>query len=60
MSSISGLGYVVGSKVAELAGGDWRWGVRVTPFLNILALVLLLLLMIDPPRGTCAADMLIF
>ena len=46
----SGLGYIVGSKVADLAG-DWRWGLRVTPILNLLALVLLSLFMLDPPRG---------
>jgi len=46
----SGLGYVVGSQVAEVAG-CWRWGVRVTPVLNLLALVLLVVFMVDPPRG---------
>ena len=49
-SFVSGLGYVVGSKVAELAG-EWQWGVRVTPFLNLLALILLVFFMVDPPRG---------
>jgi len=46
----SGLGYVVGSQVAQ-AADCWRWGVRVTPILNILALVLLVVFMMDPPRG---------
>ena len=46
----SGLGYVVGSQVAAFAG-DWAWGLRVTPFLNIVALVLLIFFLIDPPRG---------
>ena len=47
---LSGLGYVVGSQVAS-ATGDWAWGLRVTPFLNIVALVLLIFFLIDPPRG---------
>lgn len=46
----SGLGYIVGSKIAELTG-NWRWGVRFTPFLNIVFLILMFLLMVDPPRG---------
>merc|ERR1719422_1698244 len=33
----SGLGYVVGSETTNLAGGDWRWGLRVTPILGLLA-----------------------
>ena len=41
---------MVGSQVAEVAG-CWRWGVRVTPVLNLLALVLLVVFMVDPPRG---------
>ena len=46
----SGLGYMVGSQVSALAG-DWRWGLRVTPILNLLAVVLLFLFLLDPPRG---------
>ncbi|XP_017960211.1 protein spinster isoform X2 [Drosophila navojoa] len=45
----SGLGYIVGSKTAELAQ-DWRWALRVTPALGITAVVLLSLLK-DPKRG---------
>ena len=46
----SGLGYIVGSGVAQ-AAGDWRWGVRTTPFLAYIALVVLVLFLTDPPRG---------
>ena len=46
----SGLGYITGSQVASLAN-DWRWGLRVTPMLNLVAVVLLLAFLLDPPRG---------
>ena len=46
----SGLGYIVGSGVAQ-AAGDWRWGVRTTPFLAYIALAVLVLFLTDPPRG---------
>ena len=48
--SLSGLGYVVGSQVFY-ATDDWSWGLRITPFLNILALIALVFLLMDPPRG---------
>jgi len=46
----SGLGYVVGSETAQLAG-DWRYGLRVTPVLGLVAVILILFYMMDPPRG---------
>ncbi|XP_058679056.1 protein spinster homolog 1 [Ammospiza caudacuta] len=46
----SGLGYIAGSKVKDLAA-DWRWALRVTPVLGLVALLLLLALVSDPPRG---------
>ena len=46
----SGLGYIIGGEVAELAG-DWRWAMRVTPGLNLVAVILVLLFLYDPPRG---------
>uniref|UniRef100_A0A4X1UMB9 SPNS lysolipid transporter 3, sphingosine-1-phosphate (putative) n=1 Tax=Sus scrofa TaxID=9823 RepID=A0A4X1UMB9_PIG len=46
----SGLGYVLGSAVAELSG-NWRWALRITPCLEAVALILLLVLVPDPPRG---------
>ncbi|XP_059818276.1 protein spinster homolog 1-like isoform X2 [Hypanus sabinus] len=46
----SGLGYIVGSKVND-AAGDWHWALRVTPGLGLLAVVLLLLVIPELPRG---------
>ncbi|KAJ0176664.1 hypothetical protein K1T71_007843 [Dendrolimus kikuchii] len=46
----SGLGYIVGS-VAGAAAGNWRWGLRVTPFLGAVAVVLIAWVMQDPERG---------
>ncbi|XP_008115719.1 protein spinster homolog 1 [Anolis carolinensis] len=46
----SGLGYIVGSKVKDLAG-DWHWALRVTPGLGLVALVLLVFVVREPPRG---------
>ncbi|KAH8283491.1 hypothetical protein KR018_004140 [Drosophila ironensis] len=45
----SGLGYIVGSKTAHMAN-NWRWALRVTPVLGLVA-VLLIMLIKDPPRG---------
>lgn len=41
--------YIVGSKTAHLAN-NWRWALRVTPILGVIAVVLILLIK-DPPRG---------
>jgi len=46
----TGLGYIVGSEVAG-AFGDWRWGLRVTPIMGALAVLAIIFLMTDPPRG---------
>lgn len=46
----SGLGYIVGSETAE-AFGSWQWGLRATPIAGIAAVIAILVLMIDPPRG---------
>lgn len=46
----SGMGYIVGSG-AGAAAGDWRWGLRVTPFLGAVAVVLIIWVMRDPQRG---------
>ncbi|MPC23069.1 Protein spinster [Portunus trituberculatus] len=54
----SGLGYIIGAEVTELARvGEtdweaWRWGLRVTPVMGLLALALILFLVHDPPRGS--------
>ena len=46
----SGLGYIVGSKVAE-ALNDWRWALRVTPGLGVLCVIMIIFLVKEPPRG---------
>ena len=46
----SGLGYIVGAETAK-AAGNWHWALRVTPVAGVLAVILILLVMIDPPRG---------
>lgn len=54
----SGMGYIVGAEVMEIAkvSADdlvaWRWGLRVTPVMGLLALVLILFFIHDPPRGS--------
>lgn len=47
----SGLGYIVGAQTASLTG-DWRYALRVTPVLGVVAIVLLYLTK-DPVRGEC-------
>ena len=46
----TGLGYIVGSEVADKAP-DWRWGLRVTPIMGALAVLMIIFLMVDPKRG---------
>ncbi|XP_076673784.1 lysolipid transporter protein spinster isoform X2 [Andrena cerasifolii] len=46
----SGLGYITGAKTA-IAAGDWRWGLRVTPMLGVVAIIFLLTFIRDPIRG---------
>ncbi|XP_058561365.1 protein spinster homolog 3 isoform X8 [Neofelis nebulosa] len=46
----SGLGYMLGSAVLQLTG-NWHWALRVMPCLEAVALVLLIVLVPDPPRG---------
>nr|XP_035155405.1 protein spinster homolog 3-like [Callithrix jacchus] len=50
----SGLGYMLASAVTALTG-SWRWALRIMPCLEAVALILLMLLVPDPPRG--AAEM---
>ncbi|XP_045536759.1 protein spinster isoform X2 [Papilio machaon] len=46
----SGFGYIVGSVAGAIAG-DWRWGLRVTPVLGAVAVILVAFVMQDPERG---------
>jgi hypothetical protein len=53
----SGLGYMVGAEVTNIAkalnAGEeaWRWGLRVTPVMGLVAVLLILLVLQEPPRG---------
>lgn len=44
------MGYIVGS-LAGAAADNWRWGLRVTPFLGAVAVALITWVMHDPERG---------
>ena len=44
------MGYIVSAKMAELAG-SWQWGLRATPVAGIVAVLLIIFLLQDPPRG---------
>ncbi|XP_063791423.1 protein spinster homolog 1 [Pseudophryne corroboree] len=46
-----GLGYILGSKVTSAASGDWHWALRVTPALGLIAVLLLVIFVKEPPRG---------
>ncbi|KAF4527802.1 hypothetical protein B566_EDAN016214 [Ephemera danica] len=46
----SGMGYIVGSETASMAG-TWHWGLRVTPVLGAIAVLLIMFVMQDPERG---------
>merc|ERR1719369_1538216 len=46
----SGLGYIVGQQMAQIFGG-WQWALRGTPLLGILAVILIIMCLHDPPRG---------
>lgn len=46
----SGLGYITGSSLASALGG-WQWGIRLTPLLGAIAVLLAALVMIEPQRG---------
>ncbi|KAK4874836.1 hypothetical protein RN001_014196 [Aquatica leii] len=46
----SGMGYIIGSETAS-ATGKWQWGLRVTPFLGAIAVLLIVFVLKDPHRG---------
>lgn len=50
-----GLGYIVGSKFATLLGG-WQWALRVTPALGLIAVLLTLIAVHEPPRGVIETE----
>ncbi|XP_046390697.1 protein spinster isoform X2 [Ischnura elegans] len=46
----SGLGYIIGSETMK-AAGSWQWGLRVTPIMGIIAVILVVFVMKEPNRG---------
>ncbi|XP_060521641.1 protein spinster isoform X2 [Cylas formicarius] len=46
----SGLGYIVGSETASLAG-SWHWALRVTPALGLVAVFMIVVFLEEPERG---------
>jgi len=38
----SGMGYIVGSNIAQLFDNDWRWALRFTPGLGFICVILLI------------------
>ncbi|KYN05586.1 PREDICTED: protein spinster isoform X1 [Cyphomyrmex costatus] len=46
----SGLGYITGGETTRITG-QWQWGLRITPVLGIIAILLLLFVVRDPIRG---------
>lgn len=46
----SGLGYITGGETARITG-QWQWGLRITPILGVVAILLLLFAIRDPIRG---------
>ena len=47
----TGLGYMIGAEIAEQTD-EWRWGLRVTPFMGLIAVLGIIFFMEDPPRGS--------
>ncbi|CAD5223538.1 unnamed protein product [Bursaphelenchus okinawaensis] len=45
----SGLGYVVGSNVAA-AMGAWQWGLRITPIIGAICVIVLIVFVDEPKR----------
>jgi len=52
----SGLGYIVGSKVAEATGNDWQSAFRVTPGFGVLCVFLCIFVIHEPKRGAIETD----
>ncbi|XP_014478043.1 PREDICTED: protein spinster isoform X1 [Dinoponera quadriceps] len=46
----SGLGYITGGETARITG-HWEWGLRITPVLGVIAILLLLTVVKNPIRG---------
>lgn len=53
-----GLGYITGSGVAA-ATGSWNWGLRVTPILSLISVILLVIFLKEPARGESEGSRLV-
>ncbi|RCN41705.1 transporter, major facilitator family protein [Ancylostoma caninum] len=51
----SGLGFIVGSRVAALTG-RWEWGVRVSVIFGIICLAMIIFFIDDPERGAAERE----
>ncbi|KAL6744532.1 hypothetical protein Aduo_017455 [Ancylostoma duodenale] len=51
----SGLGFIVGSRVAAITG-RWEWGVRVSVILGIICLAMIIFFIDDPERGAAERE----
>ena len=51
----SGMGYIVGSNVAE-AFNNWKWALRVTPPFGLACVVFLAFCVQEPKRGGAEGD----
>ncbi|KAJ7387334.1 Protein spinster 3 [Desmophyllum pertusum] len=47
----SGLGYIVGTEVASAFGDKWQWGLRVTPIIGAVCVLLCIFVVHEPKRG---------
>lgn len=50
LCGFSGLGYITGGETARITG-HWQWGLRITPVLGVIAILLLLTVVKNPVRG---------
>jgi MFS family permease len=46
----SGLGYIVGSNIAQIFN-NWKWALRFTPPLGFICVLLLIFVVQEPKRG---------
>lgn len=53
-----GLGYITGSGVAA-ATGSWNWGLRVTPILSLISVILIVIFLKEPARGESEGSRLV-
>lgn len=47
----SGLGYIVGTEVAAVFDHQWQWGLRVTPIIGAVCVLMCIFVVHEPKRG---------